>query len=134
MVQAGGGPARRYYVSLFYSQVGGSYHAWMYSYSYFSRCTRLTARSPFARFVLFSSNSLCQFHRTMASSSSSRRLPVLSLEHTLSKYLNSLHPFLLEDERKGGPSSAAEAEKRVQWAKEFENGIGSILQERLVGR
>lgn len=134
MVRVGGGPARRYYVSLFYSQAGGSYHAWMYSYSYFSRCTRLTARS-----VLFSSNSLCQFQftqlRTMASSSSSsRRLPVLSLEHTLSKYLNSLHPFLLEDERKGGPSSAAESEKRVQWAKEFENGIGSILQQRLVGR
>lgn len=99
---------------------------------YYFLSTRLTARTSFTRFIFLSSSSGQLQQRSM--SSSSRRLPVLSLDHTLPKYLKSLEPFLREDERQGGNPFPLEMEKRIQWAKEFEQGIGSILQERLVGK
>ena len=61
------------------------------------------------------------------------RLPVPTLRHTLERYLDSLEPFLHEDERRGGmPFSSAYA-LREKWAAEFESGIGGTLQERLLG-
>ncbi|KIJ52558.1 hypothetical protein M422DRAFT_156186 [Sphaerobolus stellatus SS14] len=61
-----------------------------------------------------------------------RRLPVLPLRQTLDKYLKSIEPFLKEDEAKGGPKAEYELARRVRWAKEFEEGIGRVLQERLI--
>jgi carnitine O-acetyltransferase len=63
----------------------------------------------------------------------SRRLPVLSLRQTLDKYLKSLVPFLKEDEARGGPPYDAEMDTQVKLVREFEVGIGSTLQERLLG-
>ncbi|KAF8529840.1 acyltransferase ChoActase/COT/CPT [Gautieria morchelliformis] len=62
----------------------------------------------------------------------SRRLPVPPLRQTLDKYVKSLVPFLREDEARGGPSFAAEMDRQVKLATEFEHGIGSTLQERLM--
>ncbi|KAF8150795.1 acyltransferase ChoActase/COT/CPT [Crassisporium funariophilum] len=60
------------------------------------------------------------------------RLPVPTLRHTLDRYLDSLEPFLLEDERRGGMSYASSYALREKWANEFESGIGGTLQERLL--
>ncbi|KAF8591074.1 acyltransferase ChoActase/COT/CPT [Ramaria rubella] len=62
----------------------------------------------------------------------SRRLPVPLLRQTLDKYLKSLNPFLRDDEEKGGPSHDTEMSKRVLWAKDFELGLGNVLQNRLL--
>jgi carnitine O-acetyltransferase len=64
----------------------------------------------------------------------SRRLPVPPLRQTLDKYVRSLVPFLREDEARGGPSFAAEMDRQVRLASEFEHGIGRTLQERLLGK
>ena len=61
------------------------------------------------------------------------RLPVPPLHDTLDRYLISIEPFLLEDEVRGGPSFKNAMAKRRSLADEFERGIGSICQERLVG-
>ena len=61
------------------------------------------------------------------------RLPVPILRHTLDRYLDSLEPFLREDERRGGMSFSSAYALRQKWANEFESGIGSTLQERLLG-
>ncbi|KAF8525799.1 acyltransferase ChoActase/COT/CPT [Hysterangium stoloniferum] len=61
----------------------------------------------------------------------SRRLPVPPLRRTLDKYLKSIAPLLQEDAANGGPPYQEEMSKRLQWANEFENGIGCVLQERL---
>jgi len=61
------------------------------------------------------------------------RLPVPALRQTLDKYLTSLKPFLLEDERTGGSSFDSAYALREKWADDFESGIGKVLQERLVG-
>ncbi|KAF5359195.1 hypothetical protein D9756_003110 [Leucocoprinus leucothites] len=60
------------------------------------------------------------------------RLPVPDLRKTLDKYLTSIEPFLRESEKSPQSFSAA-YQVRKQWADEFYAGIGSILQERLVG-
>lgn len=62
-----------------------------------------------------------------------RRLPVPSLRQTLDKYLKSLVPFLREEKAQGGGSYDAEMDKQVKLAREFEHGIGSVLQKRLLG-
>ena len=64
------------------------------------------------------------------------RLPVPTLRHTLNRYLDSLEPFLHEDEQRGcmSFSSADSAHAlREKWADEFESAIGGTLQERLLG-
>ena len=61
------------------------------------------------------------------------RLPVPALRHTLNRYLDSLEPFLHEDEQRGGMSFSSAYALRQKWADEFESGIGGTLQERLLG-
>ncbi|KAJ2922360.1 hypothetical protein H1R20_g14739, partial [Candolleomyces eurysporus] len=59
------------------------------------------------------------------------RLPVPPLRKTLDKYLASLEPLLLEDEKRGGMSYQSGLSLRKKWADEFEVGIGKVLQDRL---
>nr|GAT46572.1 predicted protein [Mycena chlorophos] len=60
------------------------------------------------------------------------RLPVPELRQTLDRYLRSIEPFLLEDERRGGiPFKTAYALRR-EWADEFASGVGSLCQDRLL--
>jgi hypothetical protein len=61
------------------------------------------------------------------------RLPVPDLRQTLDRYLTSLTPLLLEDERRGGMQFEDAYALRRKWANEFESGIGQVLQERLIG-
>jgi len=61
------------------------------------------------------------------------RLPVPPLRSSLDKYLQSIKPLLLEDDLRGVSPFAPAYQQRVQWAKEFETGIGATLQARLVG-
>ncbi|TFK21193.1 acyltransferase ChoActase/COT/CPT [Coprinopsis marcescibilis] len=60
------------------------------------------------------------------------RLPVPDLRGTLDKYLASLEPILLEDEKRGGMSYQSGYTLRKKWADEFEQGIGKVLQDRLI--
>ena len=61
------------------------------------------------------------------------RLPVPALRSTLDRYLRSLEPFLLEDETRGGERFVDAMNKRIAWAREFEEGIGRVCQNRLIG-
>ena len=61
------------------------------------------------------------------------RLPVPDLRKTLDRYLASLEPLLLEDEIRGGMPFEDSHTLRIKLAKEFESGIGKVLQERLIG-
>lgn len=61
------------------------------------------------------------------------RLPVPPLRSTLDKYLQSIKPLLLEDDLRGISAFTSAYQLRVQWAKEFETGIGTTLQARLIG-
>jgi hypothetical protein len=61
------------------------------------------------------------------------RLPVPPLRSTLDKYLQSIKPLLRQDDLQGVSAFNPAYERRVQWAKEFETGIGATLQTRLVG-
>lgn len=72
-------------------------------------------------------------HKQGARSKGRGRLPVPTLRHTLDRYLDSLEPFLHEDESRGGMSFGAAYSLRQKWANDFEASIGSTLQERLLG-
>lgn len=61
------------------------------------------------------------------------RLPVPDLSKTLTRYLASLEPLLLEDEKRGGTPYKSSYTLRQKWAQEFEVGIGQLLQDRLLG-
>jgi len=51
----------------------------------------------------------------------------------MERYLASLEPFLLEDQRLGNASYDASYVRHLKRVKEFESGIGQVLQERLIG-
>ncbi|KAI0331918.1 acyltransferase ChoActase/COT/CPT [Cubamyces sp. BRFM 1775] len=74
--------------------------------------------------------------RTRALSSASTptlpRLPVPDLHKTLQKYLKSIEPFLLEDERRGGLDFQSAYEERVKLVNDFERDIGPLCQQRLL--
>ncbi|KAI0694621.1 acyltransferase ChoActase/COT/CPT [Cytidiella melzeri] len=76
-------------------------------------------------------SSLSQTHATSPSQARLPRLPVPELKRTLQRYIKSLHPFLQEDEAKGGPNAKGAVALRTQWAEDFEKGLGSICQSRL---
>lgn len=59
------------------------------------------------------------------------RLPVPDLRKTLDRYLQSIQPFLREDEARGHSLFEASYEKRVQWVDDFEKGIGRLCQHKL---
>lgn len=59
------------------------------------------------------------------------RLPVPDLRKTLDRYLQSIKPFLREDEARGLSLFESSYEQRVQWADDFEKGIGSLCQHKL---
>lgn len=40
---------------------------------------------------------------------------------------------MAQDEEKGGESASKALKRRTEIANEFENGVGKVLQERLVG-
>jgi hypothetical protein len=61
------------------------------------------------------------------------RLPVPPLRQTLDQYLQSIKPFLLEDEARGGTSFASSFERHAKWAQAYEKGLGKTCQERLLG-
>ncbi|EGN98888.1 hypothetical protein SERLA73DRAFT_54801 [Serpula lacrymans var. lacrymans S7.3] len=60
------------------------------------------------------------------------RLPVPDLRKTLDRYLKSLQPLLKEDEARGGLPFELSYKKRLEWAAEFEEGIGRTCQRRLL--
>ena len=55
------------------------------------------------------------------------------LHKTLQKYLKSIEPFLLEDERRGGLDFQSAYEERVKLVNDFERDIGPLCQQRLLG-
>ncbi|KAF9067237.1 carnitine acetyltransferase [Rhodocollybia butyracea] len=59
------------------------------------------------------------------------RLPVPDLEKTLSKYLDSLKPFLLEEATRTGTSYDNLLALRSKWVGDFTNGLGNLCQQRL---
>ncbi|KAH9903022.1 acyltransferase ChoActase/COT/CPT [Cubamyces lactineus] len=60
------------------------------------------------------------------------RLPVPDLHKTLLKYLKSVEPFLLEDERRGGVDFQSALEHRVKLVNDFERELGPLCQQRLL--
>lgn len=60
------------------------------------------------------------------------RLPIPELRKTVDRYLDSIEPFMLEEEKQGGMAYASARSLREKWVAEFMNGIGPTLQERLV--
>ena len=61
------------------------------------------------------------------------RLPIPPLRSTLDKYLQSIKPLLLQDDLQGISTYDPAYQRRVEWAKEFETGVGTTLQARLIG-
>lgn len=61
------------------------------------------------------------------------RLPVPPLRTSLDRYLKSLDPVLEQNEETGGEKKDAALRTREEWAREFENGLGKALQQRLIG-
>ncbi|ORY88754.1 acyltransferase ChoActase/COT/CPT [Leucosporidium creatinivorum] len=62
------------------------------------------------------------------------RLPVPTLDKSLERYIKSLRPLLLEKARQEGKGEESVEEgirQREAWAKDFEEGLGRLLQERL---
>lgn len=61
------------------------------------------------------------------------RLPVPDLHKTLSRYVQSLGPFLREQEARGGRPFEVALHERLKWAATFEAGVGAECQRRLIG-
>ena len=62
------------------------------------------------------------------------RLPIPPLRSTLDRYLQSIKPLLLQDDLQGNSAYDPAYQRRVEWAKEFETGVGATLQARLIGK
>ncbi|KAG1804982.1 acyltransferase ChoActase/COT/CPT [Suillus plorans] len=77
---------------------------------------------------LFILSSRCAGLSTMAKLP---RLPVPDLRKTLDRYLQSIQPFLREDEARGHSLFKSSYKKRVQWVNDFEKGIGRLCQHKL---
>lgn len=60
-------------------------------------------------------------------------LPVPDLGKTLSKYLDSLKPFLLEEATRTGTSYDDLLALKSKLVGDFANGLGNLCQERLHG-
>ncbi|KAI0034239.1 acyltransferase ChoActase/COT/CPT [Vararia minispora EC-137] len=60
------------------------------------------------------------------------RLPIPDLHSTLQKYVQSLIPFLRDQEIREGVPFEAAIRERFKWAAELEGGIGSDCQKRLI--
>lgn len=108
-----------------------------------STCCRLAPVNVFAMtssFIrLFSSFTPSMIKRrsienvTPASSLKLPRLPIPSLRHTLNGYLKSLEPFILEDEARSEVSFQTTMDKYKARADQFEQGLGQLCQQRLLG-
>ncbi|KIM26272.1 hypothetical protein M408DRAFT_330655 [Serendipita vermifera MAFF 305830] len=59
------------------------------------------------------------------------KLPVPPLRQTLEKYIQSLEPFLLLESQNGNQDIDQERARRVEWARNFETGVGLHCQQRL---
>lgn len=93
-----------------------------------------TLHRPLSRSCMQSTSSALRPHnRTITTKAQLPRLPVPDLHQTLRRYLQSLEPFFLEDESRGGPSSESASALRARWASDFEAGLGSVSQGRLQG-
>ncbi|KAG2146165.1 acyltransferase ChoActase/COT/CPT [Suillus bovinus] len=88
----------------------------------FPYCSRLSRSSPY----IFSSR-----RARLSTMEKLPRLPVPDLRKTLDRYLQSIQPFLREDEARGHSLFESNYEKRVQWADDFEKGIGRLCQHKL---
>src|SRR6267154_4064494 len=84
-------------------------------------CPKLSLSSPFMR---------CIVPSTMAKLP---RLPVSDLRKLLDRYLQSIQPFLREDEAYGHTLFEVSYPKCVQWVDDFEKGIGRLYQRKLYG-
>ena len=62
------------------------------------------------------------------------RLPVPDLHKTLQGYVQSLVPFLREQEVRGGTPFEVALNERLRWAATFEAGVGADCQRRLSGK
>lgn len=75
--------------------------------------------------------------KTLSKQKELPRLPVPTLDKSLQRYIKSLRPLLLEKALKEGEGEESVEEgirQREQWATDFENGLGRLLQERLKGK
>ena len=61
------------------------------------------------------------------------RLPVPDLHNTLQNYLQSLAPFLREQEARGGSPFEVAMLERLKRVTSFEAGVGAQCQRRLIG-
>jgi len=70
---------------------------------------------------------------TITARQSAPRLPVPQLRQTLDAYLESLQPFFEDLSVTSGRSKQDIAAERKAWADDFENGLGKLCQNRLIG-
>ena len=89
---------------------------------------RVTFTAPVRKRDVSTSPGLGAKTRTVLS-----RLPIPPLRSTLDKYLQSIKPLLLQDNLQGASTYEPAYQRRVEWAKEFEAGVGATLQARLIG-
>ncbi|VDB83729.1 unnamed protein product [Peniophora sp. CBMAI 1063] len=91
--------------------------------------TTRVSRAPPARSTrLLSTEALAEERRPAQLA----RLPVPDLHKTLQNYVQSLAPFLREQEASGGRPFDVALHDRLKWASAFETGVGADCQRRLL--